>query len=51
MIRWYGGNPFAHDRRIKDVDKAQQPLITVAACGRASSYLSTLAILLAAMSV
>ncbi len=33
-------------RRIKDVDKAQQPSITVAACGRASSYLTTLAMLL-----
>ena len=33
-------------RRIKDVDKAENPSMTVAACGRASSYLTTLAILL-----
>jgi len=33
-------------RRIRDVDKVEQPSITVAACGRASSYLTTLAILL-----
>ena len=33
-------------RRIKDVDKAEHPSMTVAACGRGSSYLTTLAILL-----
>lgn len=33
-------------RRIRDVDKAEPPCITVAACGRASSYLTALAILL-----
>jgi 3-keto-5-aminohexanoate cleavage enzyme len=33
-------------RRIKDVDKTEPLSITVAACGRASSYLTTLAILL-----
>lgn len=33
-------------RRIKDVDPAKHPSITVCACGRASAYLTTLAILL-----
>jgi 3-keto-5-aminohexanoate cleavage enzyme len=33
-------------RRIQDVDKAERPSITVAACGRGSSYLTTLAIVL-----
>ena len=33
-------------RRIRDVDPAKHPSITVCACGRASSYLTALAILL-----
>jgi uncharacterized protein (DUF849 family) len=33
-------------RRIKDVDDAEHPMMVVAAAGRASSYLTSLAILL-----
>lgn len=33
-------------RRIRDVDPAKQPAVTVCACGRASSYLTALSIIL-----